>query len=252
MLNEPPSDELRERLAAVVDRLHHLQLQYEKAHDSRCVFTYIYVMMTRRVGEGVAGARFEDPGWIVDMAEHFAERYVAAMSRYGTGQEQGHAWRATLAAVCDRRASVLEAAVFPMVAHIVHDLPYAIIDVGLTDSSGKSRQGDYDAVNDLMGRAMDTIRTSVTRRYSPGLRWLDRMERHYDLILTDYGIRMSRGLAWYNAERLSDPLLRERAAQSLERAPAVLIKQVRTPATWSIALLLWLGRWIAGLFRRWP
>lgn len=67
-----------------------------------------------------------------------------------------------------------------------------------------------------MGHAIDVVRNDVTRRYSTALRWVDRIERRYGQIATDYGIRMSRALASYNAERLRDPKCREGALEAIE------------------------------------
>ena len=245
-------DSLHARLQAIVDRLDTVRRRYERARDSRCVFAYAYAVITRQIDHDLHTIHFQDPAWIVTLAEVFVGRYFAALEAYDRSQLASRAWQTVLDAICSRRSSVLEDLVFAITAHIVHDLPLALGDVGLADGQGRSRLHDFDAVNDIMGHAMDRIRRDVTRRYSPGLRWLDQIERRYDLILTDYGIRMSRALAWYNAERLLAPDCHQDAADAIELSPVVLVQEVTHPPLASARLLLRAARAFAALFRRWP
>jgi hypothetical protein len=243
--------DLHHRLQAIVDRLRECQHRFERARDSRAIFSYIYATITHDVDHQMERLGLVDPGWIVTLAEAFADRYFAAIDAFETGQPVSPAWRAVFEAL-DGRSSVLEDAVFPMTVHIVHDLPLALIDVGFGSRSSGRHLHDFDRINKVMETSMDKIRRGVTRRYSPGLRFLDRMERHYDVVLSDYGIRMSRSQAWYDALRLCDPTSREPALRSLEERPIELVRSVRHPADSWIGPLLSLLRGFARLFRRWP
>lgn len=237
------------RLGSIVRQLEALQAGYESSRDSRCVFTLAYAHMTRRIDASLDATQLFDPGWIVSLAEAFFARYLVAIEAYDRGTLASAAWISVLDAICKHNSSVLEDLTFPITAHIVHDLPQALCDVGFTSAG---RLHDYDAVNEMMGKAMDEIRDAVTRRYSPGLRWLDRIERQYDQIFSDYGIRMSRGLAWYNAQRLLDPNCRPDALQAIERSPRVLVDAVRRPPVWSTRFVFSLARGFVRLFRVWP
>ena len=147
---------------------------------------------------------------------------------------------------------MLEDSVFPMTVHIVHDLPLALVDVGFDAGNVSAHLHDFDAINRVMERSLDRIRRGVTRRYSPGLRFLDRMERHYDMILSSYGIRMSRSQAWYDALRLRDPTSCRAALDSLDDRPIALVRGVRQPEGSWIGPLFSGLRLVATLFRRWP
>jgi hypothetical protein len=248
----PGAEELHARMRDLADRLGALQDAYEAARDSRCVFTYCYRLMTTRLDSALDTFPFEEPSQVVDLAERFAEHYFAAMDAFDHEGLTPGAWQTVLEAVEAPMSSVIEDLIFPITAHIVHDLPIALQELSAASPASRPQLHDFDLVNDIMGKAMDSIRGDVTRRYSPALRWVDRIERRYDQIATDYGIRMSRALAWYNAERLRDPQCRENALEAIELSPSLLVQQVREPPTASIRFLLRAMRAVAAQCRRWP
>jgi hypothetical protein len=245
------TEHLHIRLRALVDRLGALQRDYERARDSRAVFTLIYGIMTAEVDRHLERMDLLDPDWIVELAEVFANRYFAALAAVDGGRSPGRAWQAVFDALRSR-SSVLEDAVFPMTAHIVHDLPLALLDVGFDRPGAASRLHDFDRINGVMEQAISVIRQRVTRRYSPGLRFLDRMERHYDVVLSGYGIRVSRAQAWYDALRLRDASLRSTALHGLESRPIELIESVHRTSGTAVGLLFAALRRVAAMFRRWP
>jgi Family of unknown function (DUF5995) len=248
----PGAQELHTRMQELADRLGTLQATYEAARDSRCVFTYCYRIMTIRLDSALDTFPFDEPSQVVDLAERFAERYFAAMDAFDNGDLQSGAWQTVLEAVQAPMSSVIEDLIFPITAHIVHDLPIALQELSATSPASRPQLHDFDLVNDIMGKAIDSVRDDVTRRYSPALRWVDRIERQYDQIATDYGIRMSRALAWYNAERLQDPQCRENALDAIELSPSLLVQEVRNPPTASIRFMLRVLRVMAAACRRWP
>jgi len=248
----PEDEELHARMQELVRRLTALQAAYEAARDSRCVFTCCYKIMTTRLDSALDTSPFDEPSGVVDLAERFAERYFATMDAFDQGELHPGAWQTVLKAVQARRSSVTEDLIFPITAHIVHDLPLALQELWAISPVSPPQLHDFDLVNDILGHAIDVINDDVTRRYSPALRWVDRIERRYDLIATDYGFRMSRALAWYNAERLQEPLCRGDALQAIELSPSLLVQEVLKPPTASIRFLLRAMRAMAALCRRWP
>jgi hypothetical protein len=84
------------------------------------------------------------------------------------------------------------------------------------------------------------------------VRRLDHLGAPYSRILSSYGIRMARGLAWYNADRLADPASREDARAATERSVRDFVDQVLHPPEWWIRTVLRAGRLVVGLCRRWP
>jgi hypothetical protein len=248
----PEHEDLHDRMQRLARRLGSLQATYETARDSRCVFTYCYRIMTLRLDSALDTFPFDEPSGVVDLAERFSEQYFAAMDAFDHGGLPPGAWQTVLQAVAAPMSSVIEDLVFPITAHIVHDLPIALQELSAASPASPPSLHDFDLVNDVLGQAIDIIRDDVTRRYSPALRWVDRIERRYDQIATDYGFRMSRALAWYNAERLRDPRCRQDALNAIELSPSLLVKEVRDPPTSSIRFLLRAMRAMAAQCRRWP
>lgn len=107
-------------------------------------------------------------------------------------------------------------------------------------------------MNDVLGSNIKAIENDILSRYEPAFSWLDQLGHGYDQILTNYGFRLSRGMAWYNATRLLDPGSGVEARESIARSAVKLIDNVRNPPFWSIRLAFRVLRFIAALFRRWP
>ena len=240
------------RLYAVAVRLETRADALAERRDSRCVFATAYGLMTRRIADELPSAGLAEPEWVVDVAERFAARYFLALEAYDRGDDVPPAWRAVFDTLAARRTSVVEDLLFGVYAHIVRDLPHTLLECGLADREGRSRIRDHHIVTAIVGRAIDGIQDAVADRYGPYVRPLDRIGRRYDEILTDYGIRLSRGMAWYNALRLADPSSVEAAAASLERSTTIFVGQVMRPPIWSARAGLRALRWLAAHFRRWP
>jgi uncharacterized protein DUF5995 len=243
---------LHERLTAVADRLDARARELDDRKDSRAVFTHAYALMTTQIAKELPTDPSFDPGWTVSLAEAFAARYFTALDAWDSGHDVPAAWDKVFRAICDRRTSVVEDLVFAMTAHIVRDLPHALLDVGLRDSSGRPHIHDFQAVNDVLGHEIQPIVNSTSRRYGRYVKFLDRLGKPYDRILTNYGIRLSRGVAWYNAMRLEDAAEASDAAESIEQSPGVLVDQVVNPPVWSLRIVLRFVRWVLGFLRKWP
>ena len=111
---------------------------------------------------------------------------------------------------------------------------------------------DHHLINEVLKASIDGMQDAVARRYEPLVWWLDHLGADLDEIATNYGLRVSRGLAWYNAIRLLDERSREDALAAIERGPLVLIEEVRRPPIWSLRFVLRGMRWVSSFFRRWP
>lgn len=236
-----------ERLAALAEQLDGHAARLEAERDSRCVFTYAYAFMTRRLAAELPAAGMADPEWVVALAEAFGARYVTAVTGWDDDRVSVPAgWAAVFETICPKRTSPLEDLVFAMAAHIIRDLPHALTDVGLEDAQGRSRVSDFHAVNRVMGHTVDDMQAAIGERYAPYLRWLDRVGRAQDELLSNYGIRMTRGMAWYNATRLLDPASSAEAVESIEESPGDFVREImRQPLLRALRLMV-------HSLRRWP
>jgi hypothetical protein len=124
--------------------------------------------------------------------------------------------------------------------------------VGREDRPARNRIHDFHAVNDIMHDAIELMEEEVSHRYGGGLDWIDQMAETYDEILTSYGIRMSRGLGWYNALRLADPKEHAEARAAIEKSPMIVVENVLDPPVWSLGLVARLMRLASRQLRRWP
>ena len=241
-----------DRIQTVVDRMEAYLARYEAARDSRAVFTLGYLQFTRALRAAIGVAPFADPSWVTLVVERFAEKYFEALDALDQDRTPVTPWREVFDAILNQRSSVLEDLVFGITAHIVHDLPLTLVEVGMVDANGASRVADHHLINDVLEASIDGMQDAVARRYEPLVWWLDHLGSDLDEIATNYGLRVSRGLAWYNAIRLLDGRSREDALAAIRRGPLVLIEEVRRPPIWSLRFVLRWMRWVSSFFRRWP
>jgi hypothetical protein len=244
-----PAARRRHRLGTLVEELRDRADALEAQRDGRCVFTRTYARMTLRLAMCVEDGRIDDPEWVTSLAEAFAARYFAALD----GTAGSPAWDEVFAAITNRRprTSVVEDLVFAMTVHIVRDLPYALGDVDFL-APGPSRIHDFHAVNAIMGEALEEVQADIAHRYSPLLKVVDRLSKRYDEILTNYGVRLSRGMAWYNAMRLDDRASRAAAERSIEKSPVDFMQRVLSPERWLTGVVFRTMRVLASFGRRWP
>lgn len=243
---------LRDRLDILTTRLLDYRTRYDRTRDSRAIFTHAYALMTGLIADNLALYEFKDARWIVHLAEEFAGRYFRALDAAEQGRPLSPAWEHVFAVLRNPRTSVLEDLVFAMTAHIVHDLPLALIEVKTTTGDGATRIYDFHRMNDLLGHNIGNITRAVSKRYEPFIAWLDHLGGDFDQIITDYGIRVSRGMAWYNADRLLDPLSEDIARRSIVKSTIVFVDNVRRPKFWPLRWLFRVGRFVSSFFRRWP
>ncbi len=231
------------RLTPFEDRLGAMKAEFERERDSRAVFTCAYEIMTRVIKEEFDARDYQDPAWVLNLAEGFLARYVGVAENPGGASK---AWQYVFQYICDHRTSVLDDMMLPMTAHLVHDLPLALQDVQFSKPNWTARIADYQKVNDLLEIAIDEIQRELSRRYNPALYWLDALGKNFDETLTNYGVRLARSAAWYNACRLEDPI----SAPAAERAIQESVREAVLAARRSI--LAWIIRAITGRLRRWP
>lgn len=228
---------LRDRLREVGTQLRARATEYERKRDPRAICSYCLGEMQFRLADRLASAAdppFEDPAWVVDLAEQLHGRFLAACAAYDTGEHQQvpRPYQQVFGALLGRRkCTILENLVFPLAAHINYDLPQALLDVKFQEKP--EHLTDFHAINDLLAQAIRPIVRDVRRRYDPPLlplvRILDHLGGAFDELLTDVGFRLTRGLAWYEASRLLDPNQHTAALAEIEGIPWQVIKGVQTP-----------------------
>lgn len=250
-------------LARRADQILVYRDRFDATRDTRAVFAFVYERLTRELAARLENDanEFDDPGWIAALADSFAARYIGAMDAIDqaigadTEGDPGGAvpepWLDVHRAISDGGSYVLEDLVFSMMAHISFDLPHALLEVGM-EHEGRSRVADYHRMNDVLGLKTDDMQVVVARRYQRFLAVLDRLAGHYDEFFTNYGIRLARSVAWYNAHRLLDPPSAQAATAAIGRSTGAFIKFVRYPSNGWLRILLRVVRAVVPRRRRWP
>jgi Family of unknown function (DUF5995) len=263
---ETPADQVRR----VAGRIASYLTRYDAAHDPRAVFAYTYLRLTTTLESSLRAndPPFRSPAWVSGLAEALAAQYFVAMDRIDGwlathGGESGRVqatdlpdevsqpWRDVYAATTGGRSYVLEDVLFAMMAHMSYDLPLALREMAEPQNAG-SHIDDFHTMNAVLGNAIDRVQQEVASRYSRGLAVLDQLLAGHDEILSNYGIRMARGMAWYNADRLQEPTAAAAATKSIGSSTGAFIHEVRSPDDWRLRLALHIGRRLIPERRSWP
>ncbi|MBM7808047.1 hypothetical protein JOD57_003884 [Geodermatophilus bullaregiensis] len=263
------ADPAQAKVTAVADRLESYLYRYDAERDHRAPFAYVYLRLTRTLAAALAEGQpaFNDPDWVADLSVALAERYFSAMdgleSCLATARPHRPAhpgdlphsvpqpWRDVYAASSTPRSYVLEDVLFSMMAHMSYDLPLALLDLRGRQHGG-SRIADFHRMNDVLAASIDAVQSGLATRYWRALAGLDHLFTQQDELLSNYGIRVVRGMAWYNADRLKDPLGSADAQGSIERSTAGLIAQIRAPGDPKLRVALRVARWLIPARRTWP
>lgn len=117
------------RLFNLAGQLDEYTVRYERLRDSRAVFTHTYAIITRALAARITDIGFDDVEWVVTLAEAFARHYLVALDAFDENRDPPEAWAEVFRVLKLNTTSVLEDLVFAMTAHIVNDLPLALVDV---------------------------------------------------------------------------------------------------------------------------
>ncbi len=261
--------EAAERIMELARAIHRYQIKYEREHDGRAIFACVYHKITLdRAKDLIAGDKgFDDPDWLTNLTEAFAGRFFKAMDALDawlkdTASDESSTaieklyktvpkpWADVYLTIRGNQSCVLEDLLFAMMAHISHDLPLALLEVKL-ETNGQSHVADYHRMNDVLAHQTSYIETAVTHRYNRFLAFLDKIAGYYGDFFTNYGIRVARSLAWYNAYRLLDPYSEKEARQSITSSTAQFIQNVRYPREWYLKIPIELIRLLTPVQYRW-
>ncbi|MGH9723158.1 MAG: DUF5995 family protein [Bryobacteraceae bacterium] len=243
------------RVDLIADRIREAVIRFDAARDERAVFAFVYLLITRNLAGALRAGEsgFDDPSWVARLTEAFAGRFFIGMDAIDRGDARAGTppWADVHEAIRGGQSYVLEDLVFSMMAHISYDLPLAVLEVGL-ETSGASHVADYHRMNKVLAERTESIQDAVAERYNSRLAILDWIAGRYDEFFSNYGIRATRSVAWYNAIRVQDPRSAGEARGSIERSTANFIRFVREPEELWLRLLIAVARFLLPRRRRWP
>jgi hypothetical protein len=130
--------------------------------------------------------------------------YMAAFDDYGAGRPVAEAWRIMFETAASADASAGQDVLLFSNAHVQHDLPFVLVEMGLVAPDGESRKADHDAVNVINTRVFDPIEDYITDHYDPTFAVLDLKPSPLDELGTLELVKSWRENAWRSAERLAN------------------------------------------------
>ncbi len=194
----------------LVRRLRAQWRRFDATCDHRAVIAYSYLQITKGLREDLARP-VDDPRriverrrWMTLLITAFSNMYMDAFDDYDAGRPVAEAWRITFETAISADASAGQDVLLFSNAHVQHDLPFVIVEMGLVDPEGKSRKPDHDAVNIINTRVFDPIQDYVSEHYDPSFPLFDLSPSPLDEIGALEVIKSWRENAWRMAERLAN------------------------------------------------
>jgi hypothetical protein len=188
---------------------------FDATCDHRAVMALSYLYITEELERDIALPQPElvqDRDWMIPLITTFSNRYFQAHADHAAGRPVAEAWRIALDAAAGADVTAGQDVLLFSNAHVQHDLPYAIVEMGLVAPDGHSRKHDHDAVNEVNARILDPVEDDISERYDPTFPLVDLQPSPLDEVGSMEFVKGWREGAWRNAERLA------RADTAAERA----------------------------------
>jgi hypothetical protein len=225
LLGSEPDD-----IKGVLLRLHAIQEILEELPPTPALnrvgaFNSLYLTITQRVADALAGPGVTEPAFLETLDVEFAKRYLHALRLWGEDDDgTPDSWEVLFRRGQDQRLTRLTAAMLGVNAHINFDLAMALIATwDRLGPPGEHIHPDYLLVNKIFFEEIPGLR----RRYStPWQLDIDAICGNLD----DWGQRVlvlsTRAMAWEQAVRIwplrSDPTDFAHAQLVIDRATAFL------------------------------
>ncbi|MEX1094167.1 MAG: DUF5995 family protein [Acidimicrobiia bacterium] len=149
--------------------------------DRRSLFAGAYRSMSARMLQAIDADEFGDPVWVDQLLTSFADYYFYAVDASGAGPDSCPAvWRVAFDATVDDRIHPLRVLFLGINAHINYDLALCVADVmadwdRLDTEIRDLRRSDYDLVDTIICRTVDSVQDTVVGPASPTMVLLDRL-----------------------------------------------------------------------------
>ena len=138
------------------------------ACDHRAPFALMYLRVTEAVGrEQRTGSLRNDREYLSRLDAVFAELYFDASDAWEAGRRKAvpAAWQIAFEAAGRRRVSGIGDLLLGMNAHISHDLPFAVADLGL--AAGRAQA--FRKINDVLADVQPAILREAAARFDPSI-----------------------------------------------------------------------------------
>lgn len=222
----------------MVDRMRQHIEGWQTVQDRRAIFLECYSMMTGNMLEALDRGEFEDPVWVRDLLNHFADYYFNALTAYDAqAKDTPTIWRMTFDSRGRTGVHVLQHLILGVNAHINYDLVFVIYDIlhadwsSIDPKTAESRYRDHCHVNQIIFDTIDCVQREVVARYSPQMDLIDRVLLRLDEWLLERLIWRWREQVWRDAVQLmacaepEAPQVRQQVeARAVRRGRAILFE----------------------------
>jgi hypothetical protein len=222
----------RARLRCVSRLVRHLRAEWQR-HDASCDHRapvyYSYLEITKGLRRDLGGPR---PGivrhrrWMTYLITTFSNRFRAAFAHYAAGRPVPDSWRIAFETYDSGDANAGQDVLLFSNAHVQHDLPFALEEMGIATPEGKSRKPDHDAVNAINREVFDPIQDYISEHYDPSFSTIDAGPSPLDETATLELVESWRENAWRYGERLL-------AAETTEERDAVVAEIRDNSRSWA-------------------
>ena len=193
---------------------------WEQTSDRRAVFLSCYAMMTANMLAAIEAGEFNDPPWVKQLLEHFADFYFHAVEAYTLDKTKTPvAWDIAFETIDRPHIMALQHLLLGVNAHINNDLIYALGDMlepdwaGLDAEQRGLRHADHNKVNQVITETIDAVQDQILDRYSPMMEVVDEVFGRLDEWVAAKMIAGWRDDVWEKAVRwVEDPAEDERQA----------------------------------------
>lgn len=130
------------------------------AEDASGFFAAMYARVTDRVQTAIADGRFGDGEAMAHFARTFADWYLGP--RDGS-RARPDSWKAADDVREDRHLLIVQHLLLGINAHVNHDLPQVVVELGDGDASLDRLRPDFDAINDILAETQPDILRDLGR-----------------------------------------------------------------------------------------
>lgn len=139
----------------LLDTLHKIDMALPE-NDGLRWFNKLYIEVSEKVKEAPPNGGWQDPAWLEKLDVNFGNLYLDALKANLKGQKVPEAWKALFDSRHDTGIEPIQLALAGMVAHIDHDLSYALSqtnkDFGINPGSDSPQHADFDYVNNVLAQ----------------------------------------------------------------------------------------------------
>jgi hypothetical protein len=204
-------------------------------NDLRGVFASAYLQITQAISAEIKKNTFNDNEWSARYLVRFANLYREAILNYEKSEldKVPKSWRIAFDLVKSQDGFIIQHLILGINAHINHDLALALNDVGI-DPQREEKHQDHNHINRILEAATENLKQSVSKKYAPILKRLDRGFGTLDDNITQFSISKAREHAWVMAVALTSArsvIEKNLLLTSLDEQAAVLSRLIISSPT---------------------